>query len=164
MAVDNYAAPDDGLKPLSHADLVNCPPKAGIVNCQLARLRNTWQLCLMVTITSFRKLALRFNSAVELPHFENVSFRVKKKIFATLNTNESRGCLKFSEDEQALFCSHDKEIIYPVPNKWGKQGWTLVNLKKISPALLKAAMTAAYLNVAAGKPKPKTSKKSVKSL
>jgi predicted DNA-binding protein (MmcQ/YjbR family) len=118
----------------------------------------------MITAAAFRKLALSFDSAIELPHFENVSFRVNKKIFATLNKNESRGCLKFGEEEQALLCSHDKEIIYPVPNKWGKQGWTLVNLKKISPALLKAALTAAYLYVAAGRPKPKTSKKSVKSL
>jgi predicted DNA-binding protein (MmcQ/YjbR family) len=118
----------------------------------------------MISTAAFRKLALSFDGAVELPHFENASFRVKKKIFATLNKSESRGCLKLSEEEQALYCSHDKEIIYPVPNKWGKQGWTLVNLKKISPALLKAALKSAYVNVAAGPTKSKNSRKTVKSL
>ena len=37
----------------------------------------------MVSIDTFRKLALSFPEATEEPHFEKTSFRVKKKIFAT---------------------------------------------------------------------------------
>ena len=109
----------------------------------------------MITNASFRKLALSFEGATESPHFENAAFRVSKKIFATLNAAKNRACLKFSEEEQALFCSYDAAVIYPVPNKWGKQGWTLVDLKKIKAAMLKAVVTAAYDTVAAGKTKPK---------
>lgn len=105
----------------------------------------------MVTVASFRKLAMTFNEVVELPHFEKTSFRVSKKIFATLDKNFSRACLKFSEEEQSLFCSYNKEVIYPVPNKWGKQGWTFVELKKISAALLKEALTTSYCRVASRK-------------
>ena len=39
----------------------------------------------MVSIDTFRKLALSFDEAVEQPHFEKPSFRVNKKIFATLD-------------------------------------------------------------------------------
>lgn len=76
----------------------------------------------MVSINDFRKLAMSLPEAEEQPHFEKASFRVGKKIFATLNVPENRACLKFSELDQSAFCSFDKEVIYPVPNKWGKQG------------------------------------------
>ena len=102
----------------------------------------------MISIATFRKLAMAFEGATELPHFEKASFRIGKKIFATLDTKLNRACLKLSEADQSLFSSHDKSVIYPVPNKWGKQGWTFVELKKVKATLLKAMLTAAYCSVA----------------
>ena len=64
-------------------------------------------------------------------HFEKISFRVKKKIFATLSAQLSIACVKLSLVDQSVFCSIDQSIIYPVPNKWGLQGWTNINLAKI---------------------------------
>lgn len=98
-----------------------------------------------MTNAAFRKLALSFDSAVELPHFDKASFRVSGKIFATLDEKARRACLLLTDEDQALYCSHDQTIIYPVPNKWGKKGATFVELKKISSALMKAALTSAYL-------------------
>jgi hypothetical protein len=37
----------------------------------------------MISIDALRSLALSFPEALEAPHFEHVSFRVKKKIFAS---------------------------------------------------------------------------------
>lgn len=85
--------------------------------------------------------------AEEAVHFENTAFKIRKKIFATLNTQENRCCLKLSAIDQSVFCSFDKEIIFPVPNKWGKQGWTLVNLKKVRKDMLKDALNTAYQTV-----------------
>jgi hypothetical protein len=68
----------------------------------------------MVSISTFKKLAISFPEVRELPHFEKTSFRVKKKIFATLSENEMRAKLKFNEIDQSVFCSIDKEVIYPV--------------------------------------------------
>jgi hypothetical protein len=45
----------------------------------------------------------------------------------------------------------DKEIIYPVPNKWGLQGWTLIDLQKIKKPMLRDAVTTAYHEVTAKK-------------
>jgi hypothetical protein len=71
----------------------------------------------MVDIETFRALALSFPDASEEPHFEKTSFRVNKKIFATLDVENNRACLMLSEVDQSVFCVFDKAIIYPVPNK-----------------------------------------------
>jgi predicted DNA-binding protein (MmcQ/YjbR family) len=105
----------------------------------------------MIATETVRSLALSFEQAEEHPHFENIAFKVKKKIFATLNEKENRVCLKFNEVDQSVFTSFDKEIIYPVPNKWGKQGWTLVDLAKVPDEMFLDAITNAYCTVAPAK-------------
>ncbi|MCX2575373.1 MmcQ/YjbR family DNA-binding protein [Pedobacter sandarakinus] len=102
----------------------------------------------MISIDTFRKLALSFPEATEEPHFEKTSFRVKKKIFATFDEANNRACIKLSEIDQHVFASADKTIIYPVDNKWGKQGWTLIELQRIGKELFKDALTTAYCEVA----------------
>jgi len=46
----------------------------------------------MVSIETFRQLALSFPDAEELPHLEKASFRIRKKIFATLDVKNNRAC------------------------------------------------------------------------
>jgi hypothetical protein len=102
----------------------------------------------MVSNDAFRRMALSLAESIEAPHFEKASFRVARKIFATLDQGARRACLKFSEENQSMFCSHDRSVIYPVPNKWGKMGWTFVELRRVRKTLLSAALTAAYCHVA----------------
>ncbi|MFH6961440.1 hypothetical protein ACHRVK_02530 [Flavobacterium plurextorum] len=71
----------------------------------------------MVSIETFRKLALSFENAVEEPHFEKISFRVKKKIFATYDAKNNHAVLKFNEIDQSVFCASSEMIFYPIPNK-----------------------------------------------
>lgn len=102
----------------------------------------------MITIDTFRKLALSFHETNEEPHFEKTSFRVKKKIFATFDKTNNRACLKFSEIDQDVYTKAGGTFIYPVPNKWGKQGWTLIEMKKIPKDLFIEAVKTAYYEVA----------------
>jgi hypothetical protein len=102
----------------------------------------------MVSIETFKKLALSFPEVTEEPHFEKTSFRVKKKIFATYDKKNKLACIKLSEIDQDVFSSTDKTIIYPVANKWGKQGWTLIELKKVHKDIFADALTTAYCEVA----------------
>ena len=102
----------------------------------------------MMSKETFRKLALSFPEVTEEPHFEKTSFRVKKKIFATYDGANNRACLKLSEINQSVFTQASQGAIYIVPNTWGKQGWTYVDLKKISKGLFTEALTAAYCDVA----------------
>lgn len=111
----------------------------------------------MVAIDTFRKLALSFENATEQPHFEKISFRIKNKIFATLDTTNKSVVLKLSLIDQSVFCAFDKTVIYPVAGAWGKQGWTTVELKKVKKTMLKDALTAAYYTTTRGKVSTKKS-------
>lgn len=102
----------------------------------------------MISFESFQQLALSYPEASEEPHFEKTSFRVKKKIFATYDSINHLACIKLSEIDQDVFTSADRSVIYPVDNKWGKQGWTLINLEKVNQDLFIDALTTAYCEVA----------------
>lgn len=99
-----------------------------------------------LTIDQLRTLAMSFPETTEEPHFEKTSFRVKKKIFATFDKNKNTLTIKLSEADQGVFLSD--AYIYPVPNKWGKQGWTIVELNQVHPDLLKDVVITAYCEVA----------------
>ncbi|MEP7110140.1 MAG: MmcQ/YjbR family DNA-binding protein [Ferruginibacter sp.] len=105
----------------------------------------------MVDIATFKTLAMSFPETVELPHFEKTSFRINSKIFATLDMANQIACLKLTEIEQSVFCAIDTTMIYPVNNKWGKQGWTFIDLKKVKKTILKDALSKAYLAVTPSK-------------
>ncbi|UTN05872.1 MmcQ/YjbR family DNA-binding protein [Flavobacterium bizetiae] len=102
----------------------------------------------MINIDTFRKLALSFENAIEEPHFEKTSFRVNKKIFATFDEMNHHAILKLNEIDQSVFCASSEMIFYPIPNKWGKQGWTIVELSKVRPEMFEDALKLSYQNVA----------------
>lgn len=66
----------------------------------------------MVTPETVRTLALFFPEAVEQPHFEKASFRVKKKIFATLDKKNKRCVVRLSPVDQSEFMAANTEIMY----------------------------------------------------
>jgi predicted DNA-binding protein (MmcQ/YjbR family) len=105
----------------------------------------------MIDTPFVRKLALSFPDAAEAPHFEKTSFRFKKKIFATVAEKTQRAVLKLSLTDQSVFCDYDDKIFFPVPNAWGKKGWTIVEMKKVRKDMFKDALKLAYEEVAVGR-------------
>lgn len=102
----------------------------------------------MISPKEFKSIALSFPEAEEHKHFENIAFKVSKKIFVTLNEKKNQACVKLSLVDQDVFALAAKSVIYPVPNKWGKQGWTIIELDKIKADLLTDALTMAFCTVA----------------
>ncbi|MDO6432750.1 MmcQ/YjbR family DNA-binding protein [Flavitalea sp. BT771] len=102
----------------------------------------------MTTLETLRTIALSLPEVTEEPHFEKTSFRVKKKIFATYDDHLKTACIKLTEIDQSVFSSAGKTTIYPVDNKWGKQGWTIIEMKKVRKDLFKDALIKAYCAVA----------------
>lgn len=86
-------------------------------------------------------------NSIEMPHFEKISFRVGRKIFATVSEAENTATFKLSLFEQAAFCSADMSSVSTVANKWGLQGWTSVDLSKVAEDLLYEIMFAAFNQV-----------------
>ena len=102
----------------------------------------------MITIAEARKAALSLPEVEEKSHFNQPDFRVKNKIFAVIHEDKGYVMVKLSAIDQDVFCSFDKEIIFPVPGGWGRQGATFVNLKKVKKAMFKDALTMAWRRVA----------------
>ena len=103
---------------------------------------------MMTKIEILRSFIFAFPEVTEAPHFEKTSFRVRGKIMATFDEREMSATLKLSESDQDGFCLIDKEAIHPVPNKWGKMGWTRFYLDKVEDVVLYDALKCAYCEVA----------------
>ena len=105
-----------------------------------------------------REWAMSFEEVTEESHFEKTSFRIRKKIFATMDEKDMHVVLKLNEIDQSVFTDYD-DSIFPVPGAWGKKGWTKVDLTKVRADLFQDALTTAYRTVApkklAEKYKPK---------
>lgn len=102
---------------------------------------------IMISLATFRQLALSFPDAEEQPHFDKASFRVNNKIFATLWEKEHGAMLKLPLIEQSVFCAYDKDVFFPVPGVWGKKGATFVDLRKVKKGMVKDALGVAYKGV-----------------
>lgn len=99
----------------------------------------------MISETSFVTLALSFPHTEEAPHHDRMAFKlVGKRIFATLHRPSSSANLKLSPTDQTGYCEMSSSI-YPVPNKWGEQGWTTFELQGCPEDVLKSALETAYL-------------------
>jgi hypothetical protein len=94
------------------------------------------------------KLATSFPEVTVEPHFDRISFKVRKKIFLTFQQDSEEANLSFNPEQQTQFCEKSPEIFTPIANKWGEKGWTHMNLEKVSKADLEVAIKTAYLNMA----------------
>lgn len=97
-------------------------------------------------IETFRSIARSLEGVEEKPHFEKTSFRVKSKIFTTLEIATGLACLKLYPDEQSQWCQIDRSI-YPVENHWGTKGWTYLNLAHLEEGVIVDVLTDAYHTV-----------------
>lgn len=105
----------------------------------------------MVTIEQAREAALSLPETEEKLHFHLAGFWVKKKIFATIHADKNYVMIKLSAVDQSVFCSYNKEVIFPVPGGWGKHGATFINLKKVRKSMFLDALTTAWKTVAHAK-------------
>ena len=111
-----------------------------------------------MTPEEFKTMALSFPGTEENTHFDRQAFKVTgKRIFATLHQPSATANLKLSVVDQSVFSEYDKAnaAIYPVPNKWGLQGWTTFELAKVPTELMLDALETAYKDVLKPKPKKK---------
>ena len=102
----------------------------------------------MVSLAIAKQMALSLPEAEEKSHFEKPDFRIRNKVFAVLRIDKQAMVVKLSLVDQSVFCSFDTAVIYPVPGGWGRQGWTMINLKKVKKIMLLDALTTAWKTVA----------------
>ena len=105
----------------------------------------------MVSTDAFISITSSLPEVTLKPHFDKKAFCAGKKIFATLDEKKQMACVKLTVAEQDIFCAYNKSIIFPVPNKWGKQGWTNIDLKTVPEPMLIDVLKTAYRCVAPAK-------------
>ena len=98
----------------------------------------------MLSTEDAKNIALSFEGASEKPHFNRIAFVVNKRIFATLSYEDKTLNLMFNPQLQMLFCPPNSEVIFPIPNGWGRQGATTINLNKATKKLVQSALQEAY--------------------
>ena len=108
----------------------------------------------MATGKDLRRMALALEGTTEAPHFDRAAFKAAR-IYVTLDADGRSANFKFTPDEQEFKCMLAPEAFAPVPNAWGKQGWTTATLSKLSAAELKAALEMAWAHGVAKKGKRK---------
>ncbi len=97
----------------------------------------------MATAQDLRRIAMSLDGTMEAPHFDRTAFKVAR-IYATLAPDGLTANLKLSPDEQELKCLTAPEAFQPVPNAWGRQGWTTAVLAALTPTELAGALEWAW--------------------
>ena len=97
----------------------------------------------MTTGEDLRRAALALEGTVEAPHFERAAFKVAR-IYVTLAADGLSANFNFTPDEQEVKCMLVPAAFAPVPNAWGKQGWTTARLSELDPEDLAAALETAW--------------------
>ena len=105
----------------------------------------------MASGRDLRRMTLALEGTTEAPHFDRAAFKVAR-IYVTLAADERSANFKFTPDEQEFKCMMAPEAFAPLPNAWGRQGWTTATLSKLSAAELKSALETAWAH-AVKKPK-----------
>ena len=102
----------------------------------------------MVSTKTFKQIALSFEGTEAKPHFNRTAFKViNNRIFATLLEEDETANIFLSNNDQQIYCSFNKDAVYPVRNKFGLQGWTTFELPQLPVELISDALLIAYNGV-----------------
>jgi hypothetical protein len=105
-----------------------------------------------MTPDAFRSIALGLPGAVESEHMRHPDFRCRGKVFATLGyPDEGWGMVKLSPVQQRYFLKKAPDVFDLASGAWGRSGSTVVRLALAKKPVVKAAILAAFKNVADSK-------------
>jgi hypothetical protein len=117
-----------------------------------------------VTAEDFRSLALDLDGTVEKAHMGHPDFRVRDRIFATLQADDEWGAVRLAPEEQRELMRILPKAFTPAAGVWGERGWTKVKLAAADVATVRGALLLAW-QAPADEPHtgPRTSAPSAKS-
>lgn len=108
----------------------------------------------------FRRMALALQDVVESSHMGHPDFRAAgKRIFATLNAEETRGMVALTPEQQKEFLRDHPAMFAPASGAWGVQGATMVELSRAESEVVGEAMTRAWQTAQARMAAQRTTKR-----
>lgn len=105
----------------------------------------------MITPLQFQELALSFADTESAPHFDKIAFKKNKKIFASVNITATIAMVKLTPEQQSVYVLLPNKIFYPSTGAWGKQGYTVIDLKQVTITLTKELLLLAWNNISSKK-------------
>ena len=116
-----------------------------------------------MTATTFRKIVLGLQGAVEGSHMGHPDFRAANgRIFASLVEDETVATTKLTPEQQADFMRDAPTAFEPAAGAWGRSGWTMINLRSADLESVGEAITLAWQSVASLPPSKSGAKKKAK--
>jgi hypothetical protein len=117
-----------------------------------------------MTPAAFKRLALSLPEAHEEPHFERTSFRVQKKIFATMTADGREAMVPVKDPDllETLLASRG-DVFFSYGGWTARNGSLGVHLAKADAAMMKDLVTEAWKRIAPKRlllPKPAAARKS----
>ena len=107
-----------------------------------------------MTPAAFRKLALSLDGAIEGAHGGHADFRAGGKVFATLGyPGKDWGMVNLNPEQQQMLVAAEPAMFVPIKGTWGLRGATSVRLAEVDARTMRSALTIAWQNVTAPKPK-----------
>lgn len=100
----------------------------------------------MASVSIARRIALACPEAVEGEHMGHPDFRVGGRIFMTLWPADRRAVVKLPPADQHALVQMDPDAFSA--GSWARQGYTLVDLRRVNAAQLRVLAGAAWRNVA----------------
>jgi hypothetical protein len=97
----------------------------------------------MANADDLRRLAFALDGTTEAPHFDRAAFKAAR-IYATLAPDGLTANVRFSPEEQEFKCMLAPDAFRPIPNAWGRQGWTVATLAALTEAELQDALETAW--------------------
>jgi hypothetical protein len=98
----------------------------------------------MATFDDVRAIALSLPEAEEIVTWEtDITFRVRKKIFAIGGEGSDHVSIKASPAAQGDLIDHDPETFHPSAYV-GRYGWVTADLRRIDADLLRSLLTEAW--------------------
>ena len=101
----------------------------------------------MASSHDFRRIALSLKGTREAPHFDRTAFKVAR-IYATLAADGLTANVKFTPEEQSFKSMMAPQAFAPVPNAWGRQGWTTILLAAMDVSELRDTLETAWRHAA----------------
>jgi len=102
-----------------------------------------------MTARVFRKLALSLPESHEEPHFDRASFRVGKKIFATLTAKGDEVMVRVAPPERLFALLGGRRDVFFDYGAWTARNGALgVRLARVPPGLMRELLVDSWRHVA----------------
>lgn len=102
-----------------------------------------------MTPKDFQAFALKLPETTEEPHFERTSFRVNKKIFATMTPDGEEAMVKVTPPEKVQMLLDSKPDVFFSYGGWTARNGSLgVRLRKAASPLVRDLLSEAWRSVA----------------